>query len=239
MTVDILAIGVHPDDVELSASGTLLKHINAGYSVALCDLTRGELGSRGSAELRLQEAELARKTMGAVARENLGMEDGFFQSDKQNLLSLIRCIRSWQPKIVLANAVTDRHPDHGRAAKLISDACFYAGLIKIETKDKEDMPQLPWRPLAVYHYIQDRNLKPDFLVDISPFMEKKMECIRCFGSQFYSPDQEGPETPISGKAFMEFMYAKNKAYGRDIGADYAEAFTVSRTPGITDLFHLV
>ncbi|MCE2789093.1 MAG: bacillithiol biosynthesis deacetylase BshB1 [Saprospiraceae bacterium] len=225
MKVDILAFGVHPDDVELSASGTLLKQIEAGYKVVLCDLTRGELGSRGNAQLRMKEAEDARVLMGALDRVNLGMPDGFFQHSVENILEVVRVIRRFQPEIVLANALSDRHPDHGRAARLVAEACFYAGLLKIETSGVDDVLQEPWRPKALYHYIQDRNLKADF--------------VRCFSSQFYHPDMEGPETPISGKSFLEFLYAKNKTYGRDIGADYAEAFQVSRIPGVNDLFDLI
>lgn len=239
MFADILAFGVHPDDIELSASGTLLRHIDAGYSVALCDLTQGELGSRGNAQLRLQEAEKARELMGAIARVNLGMQDGFFQISPENTLAIVEVIRRFRPSIVLANAVSDRHPDHGRAAKMVADACFYAGLLKIETKNQSGTVQEPWRPKSVFHYIQDRNLTADFVVDISAFIEKKMACVQCFSSQFYQPGQEGPETPISGKSFIEFLYAKNKAYGRDIGVAYAEAFTVVRTPGVNDLFTLI
>ena len=239
MKVDILAFGVQPDDVELSASGTLLKQIEAGYKVVLCDLTRGELGSRGNAQLRMKEAEDARVLMGALDRVNLGMPDGFFQHSVENILEVVRVIRRFQPEIVLANALSDRHPDHGRAARLVAEACFYAGLLKIETSGVDDVLQEPWRPKALYHYIQDRNLKADFVVDVSRFIEKKMACVRCFSSQFYHPDMEGPETPISGKSFLEFLYAKNKTYGRDIGADYAEAFQVSRIPGVNDLFDLI
>ena len=234
MNIDILAIGVHPDDIELSCSGTLLKHIDRGYKVALCDLTAGELGSRGNAELRLEEAETAGKLMGALERVNLRMADGFFERSKSNILAIIGIIRYFKPKIVLANAIADRHPDHGRASKLISDACFYSGLIKIETEYKGSS-QDAWRPNAVYHYIQDRNLKPDFVVDISNYIDKKMELILSFKSQFFTEDMTGPQTPISSKGFLEFIRGKNKAYGRDIGVAYAEAFTVERTIGVEDL----
>ena len=237
MKVDILAIGVHPDDIELSCSGTLLKHIDLGYKVALCDLTQGELGSRGNAKLRLEEAESARDAMGALARVNLHMADGFFELSKQNILSICSVIRKFQPEIVLANALADRHPDHGKAAKLISDACFYSGLIKIETSFKNS-PQAAWRPRAIYHYIQDRNIKADFVVDISEYIDKKMDLILEFKSQFYSENMEGPQTPISSKGFLEFIKAKNKAYGRDIGVDFAEAFNVNRTIGVDNLFML-
>jgi N-acetylglucosamine malate deacetylase 1 len=239
--VDILAIGVHPDDVELSCVGTLLKHIESGYSVGLCDLTMGELGTRGSGELRLVEAENSRQIMGADFRVNLGMADGFFQNNEDNLRKIICVLRSSQPEIVLANAIRDRHPDHGRAAKLVSDACFYAGLRKIETSDDEGKVQEVWRPKAIYHYIQDRNLKADFVVDISPYIDKKIECIKAFSSQFFMGEGKdtGPQTPISSKDFMDFVKSKNAAYGRDIQVSYAESFTVERTPGVNDLFDLI
>ncbi|MBK8348307.1 MAG: bacillithiol biosynthesis deacetylase BshB1 [Saprospiraceae bacterium] len=239
MKVDILAIGVHPDDVELCASGTIFRHIHLGYSVALCDLTSGELGTRGSGELRRAEAEEAKVIMGAVARENLGMRDGFFQHSEENLLKLINVIRKYQPNIVLANAVSDRHPDHGRASKLISDACFYSGLQKILSYDDEGSVQQPWRPKAVYHYIQDRNLKADLVVDITQYMDKKILSIMAYRSQFYDPKSLEPETPISSKSFIEFIKAKNRTYARDIGVEYAEAFTVERTIGVSDLFDLL
>jgi bacillithiol biosynthesis deacetylase BshB1 len=240
--VDILAIGVHPDDVELSCSGTLLRHIDLGKTVGLLDLTRGELGTRGSAEIRDQEAQNAARIMGASFRLNLAMADGFFQYTKENLLKIIQVIRSCEPKIVLANAIRDRHPDHGRASKLTSDACYYAGLQKITTYDTKGQPQDRWRPDAVYHYIQDRNLKPDFVVDISDYIDKKQELIFAFRSQFYLPDAEEYaeelDSPISGKDFMDFLRAKAATFGRDAGFTFAEGFTVERTPGVTDLFTL-
>lgn len=241
MKTDILAFGVHPDDIELGCSGTLFKHISMGYSVALCDLTQGELGTRGSAELRLKEAEAARKLYGdAVQRINLGMADGFFSHDKQHILKIVRVIRQFKPEIVLCNAISDRHPDHGRAAKLVSDACFFSGLIKIHTIDDEEKAQEAWRPKVVYHYIQDRNLKADFAVDITEFIDKKMDAIRAFSSQFYSPDDDSdePQTPISSKSFFDFNRNKNQVYGRDIGAEYAEGFTVERKIGVNNLFDI-
>ncbi|MBK9744066.1 MAG: bacillithiol biosynthesis deacetylase BshB1 [Saprospiraceae bacterium] len=239
MKVDILAIGVHPDDVELCASGTILKHLDLGYTVAICDLTQGELGTRGSGPLRLQEAEKAKQILGISHRENLGMADGFFQHNEENIKKIAKVIRKYKPEIVLANAVTDRHPDHGRASKLISDACFYAGLVKIETRDDEGLIQSAWRPKAVYHYIQDRNLKADFVVDITQYLDKKIESIMAYSSQFFDPESKEPETPISSKAFIDYMKAKNRAYGRDIGAEYAEAFTVERNIGVKNLFDLI
>ncbi|MEM9546847.1 MAG: bacillithiol biosynthesis deacetylase BshB1 [Bacteroidota bacterium] len=239
MNVDILAIGVHPDDVELGCSGTLLKHIAMGKTVGIVDLTKGELGTRGNAELRLQEAENARRIMGAAVRENLGMADGFFQHNEENILKISKVIRKYKPQIVLANAISDRHPDHGRAAKLTSDACFYSGLARIQQKNANGEVLTPWRPKAVYHYIQDHNLKADFVVDISEHIEKKFECILAFSSQFSKGGNDGPQTPISGKDFMDFMKAKNRAYARQIGVEYAEGFTVDRDLGIRNLFDLI
>jgi N-acetylglucosamine malate deacetylase 1 len=238
--IDILAIGVHPDDIELSCVGTLIKHIELGYNVGLCDLTAGELGTRGSGTLRLQEAENSRKLIGAHFRVNLGMADGFFENNETNLRKIINVLREYRPKIVLANAVSDRHPDHGRASKLISDASYYAGLMKIQTQNEAGINQEAWRPNVIYHYIQDRNLKADFIVDISAQMDRKIECILAFKSQFYTgEDSNEPETPISTKNFFEFVRAKNMTYGRDIQAEYAEAFTVERTLGVMNLFDLI
>ncbi|TXB65603.1 bacillithiol biosynthesis deacetylase BshB1 [Phaeodactylibacter luteus] len=242
MKVDILAIGVHPDDVELSCSGTLLSHIEKGKTVGLLDLTRGELGTRGSAEIRDQEAADAAQLLGAKFRENLGMADGFFAYSEENIRKIIPVIRECRPEIVLCNALDDRHPDHGRAAKLTADACFYAGLAKIETRGKDGQLQERWRPSAVYHYIQDYNLKPDFVVDITPFMGRKLELVKAFRSQFYVPEAteyaEELNSPISSKSFMDFLSAKAAAYGRPAGFDYAEGFNVARTPGVRSLFEL-
>lgn len=239
MKLDILAIGVHPDDVELGCSGTLLKHIDMGKTVGIVDLTQGELGTRGNAQIRMEEAENARRIMGASVRENLGMADGFFQHTKENILKISKVVRKYKPELVLANAFSDRHPDHGRAGKLISDACFYSGLARVEQHDDDGQLLEPWRPKAVYHYIQDRNLKADFVVDISDYIEKKFECILAFKTQFNLGNPDGPKTPISGKEFMDFMRSKNQAYGRDIRAAYAEGFTVERTMGVKDLFDLI
>ncbi len=242
MKIDILAVGVHPDDVELSCSGTLLHHISLGKKVGLLDLTRGELGTRGNADIRDQEALNASKLMGAEFRINLSLPDGFFTYNKTDMLKVIRVIRKHQPEIVLANALDDRHPDHGRAAKFTADACFYSGLVKVETIEDGDL-QKRWRPKAVYHYIQDRNLTPDFVVNISPFIEKKMELIRAFRSQFFNPNaieyKNELQSPISGHSFLEFIKAKGRVFGRPIGVEYAEGFNVVRTPGVNDLFALV
>lgn len=243
MKVDILAIGVHPDDVELSCSGTLLRHIDQGKTVGLLDLTRGELGTRGTAEIRDREAMEAARLMGAKFRKNLQMADGFFEYHKANMVKIIKVIRDCQPEIVLANSLEDRHPDHGRAAKLIADACFYSGLVKVPTYADDGTLHERWRPKAVYHFIQDRNLKPDFVVDISDFIDKKMELVKAFRSQFHVPDAkeyaEELDSPISGADFMQFLRAKARTYGRAAGFEYAEGFNVSRTIGVTDLFDLV
>jgi len=242
MKVDILAIGVHPDDVELSSSGTLLRHIELGYTVGLMDLTRGELGTRGSGEIRTAEAASAARKMGAKFRKNLDLPDGFMQYGEENLRKIIAVIRRCQPEIVLANALEDRHPDHGRAAKLVADACFYSGLMKIETLGEDGKVQSRWRPKALYHYIQDRNRKPDFVVDISKYLSRKLELIRCYASQFddHKPGKYSQEakTPISGADFMAFIEAKGRSFGREAGYEFAEGFEVSRYPGVKDLFDL-
>lgn len=238
MSIDILAIGVHPDDVELSCSGTLLKHIAAGYTAGILDLTQGELGTRGNAELRLKEAETAAKILGVQFRENLGMADGFFVNDKAHQLKLIEKIREHRPKIVLCNAVSDRHPDHGRAAQLVSEACFYSGLMKIETGFQGKLQEV-WRPKAIYHYNQDRLLKPDLIVDVTPFVEKKLESIKAFSSQFFDPNSTEPASPISSKEFLDSVQGKMRTWGREIQVEYAEAFTVERTIGVDDLLSLI
>jgi bacillithiol biosynthesis deacetylase BshB1 len=212
-----------------------------GFKVGLVDLTRGELGTRGTAEIRTGEALNAMKKMGAQFRYNLDMADGFFQDNKDNQLKLIEVIRRFRPKMVLLNAVHDRHPDHGRAAKMVADACYYAGLAKISTTF-DDKEQLAWRPVNVYHYIQDRNLTADFVVDISDFMEEKLNLVKTFTSQFYLPAsleyKKEMETPISGPDFLEFLTAKARSYGREAGFTFAEGFTCIRTPGIQNLFDL-
>lgn len=240
--VDILAIGVHPDDVELSCSGTLFRHLHEGKTVGLLDLTMGELGTRGSGELRLKEAEEAARIMGAKFRVNLNLGDGFFEYNRTNIEKIIEVIRAAQPVIVLGNSIEDRHPDHAKAAKLVVDACFYSGLIKIVTKDASGKIQDRWRPQQVFHYIQDRNLTPDFVVDITGFIEEKLKAISAFKSQFNH--ESSPEfskeltSPISGRDFMEFIVAKARTYGRPAGFEFGEGFNNSRTPGIKSLFDL-
>jgi bacillithiol biosynthesis deacetylase BshB1 len=205
----------------------------------LLDLTLGELGTRGSAALRTKEAAEAAAFLGVTFREQLDLGDGFFEHNKQSLSEIIKIIRYCQPEIVLCNALSDRHPDHGRAAKLAADACFLAGLPKIPTTFKgEQQPQ--WRPKAIYHYIQDHQLQPDFVTDITPFMEKKMQAILKYKSQFYSPDEEenAAKTPISGKEFLEFMFAKARVFGRSVNVEFGEGFNVARPIGVKDLFDL-
>lgn len=237
MKLDILAIGIHPDDVELSCAGTLIKHINKGKKVGILDLTHGELGSRGSATLRLQEAKKAALILGVHTREILNFADGFFENNKEHQLAIIKMLRLYRPDVVLVNAVSDRHPDHGRAAKLIADACFYSGLRKITT-EIEEQPQEHWRPKAVYHYIQDRYLKPDFVVDVTEFVDKKMEAIAAYSSQFFKESDDEPDTPLTTKNFMDYIKGRMINLGRDAGYDYAEGFTTERVIGVDDITQL-
>jgi bacillithiol biosynthesis deacetylase BshB1 len=236
--LDILAVGVHPDDVELGCSGTLLSHVQQGKICGILDLTQGELGSRGSSELRALEASASAKVLGVACREQLGLKDGFFENNYESQLKAIQIIRKYRPEIVLANAIHDRHPDHGRAAKLVADACFYSGLAKIETTLNGEA-QHAWRPKVVYHYIQDYTLKPDFVVDVSDFKEKKREAILCFSSQFFNPQSNEPQTPISSPEFLESVFGKMSVFGRAIGVPYAEGFTVNRFVGVNNLFNLI
>jgi bacillithiol biosynthesis deacetylase BshB1 len=224
MKLDILAFAAHPDDAELSCSGTLLQHIAMGKKVGIIDLTRGELGTRGSAELRDQEAANSSKIMGIHVRENLRMADGFFEDNKEHQLTIIEMIRKYQPDLVLANAINDRHIDHGRGAELVHKASFLAGLSKIETGDLK-----AWRPQRVLHYIQDYFMQPDVVVDITPWFEKKKECIMAFSSQFYNPKSKEPETPISSASFFQFLEARSREMGRLVGVEFGEGF-VSKTP---------
>ncbi len=238
MKVDILAIGVHPDDVELSCSGTIAKHIAEGKKVAMLDLTKGELGTRGNAALRTEEAMRSAKIMGLTHREQLDLKDGFFQNNEESLRLIITQIRRFQPEIVLCNAISDRHPDHGRSAQLEADACFYSGLRRIETSF-EGVEQSAWRPKAVYHYIQDEFLHPDFVIDVTPYIETKKNAILAFSSQFWSPNSKEPATPISGEDFIEIIFAKMRLWGRAINAPYAEGYQVRRYPGVKNLFDLI
>ncbi len=238
MKVDILAIGIHPDDVELSCAGTIAKHVAMGKKVGILDLTLGELGTRGNAETRTREAMEAARIVGASFRKQLKFKDGFFQNNEEHQRKIIEQIRLAQPDIILCNAVSDRHPDHGRAAKLTSEACFYSGLAKIETLFNSK-PQNPWRPKVVYHYIQDQYIHPDFVIDVSEYVEVKQKAIMAFASQFYDPKSKEPETPISSKEFLEYLNSKMALWGRAIGAKYAEGYTVSRYPGVNSLYDLL
>ena len=237
MELDILAFAAHPDDVELAASATLMRHIELGYKVGIIDLTQGELGSRGTIETRYEEAKVSSEIMGIHARMNLKMADGFFEINESNKRLIIEQIRRFRPQIVLANAIRDRHPDHGRASQLVSEAAFYAGLVKIETS-WEDVQQQAHRPNAVYHYIQDYSIKPDFVVDATPYFDRKMKAIQAFKTQFFNPESTEPDTPISGETFMEFIKSRARDLGRPAGFEYAEGFTVERNIGVSDLFNL-
>lgn len=237
MKLDILAFGAHPDDVELGAGGTVAKEVALGRKVGIIDLTRGELGTRGTAELRDEEAIESSRILGIDMRVNLGFRDGFFMNDETHQLELVKWIRRYQPDIVLCNAVDDRHPDHKSGSDLVSRACFLAGLTKIETI-WEGETQLAWRPNAVYHYIQDRYLKPDFVVDITDFMPVKMDAIKAFKSQFFNPNSGEPETVISSKDFMDFLIGRANEMGRQIHAAYAEGFVVERFIGVNSVMDI-
>jgi bacillithiol biosynthesis deacetylase BshB1 len=224
MKLDILVMAAHPDDAELSCSGTILKHIAAGKKVGIVDFTRGELGTRGTPEIRLQESADATKILGLHARENLGIRDGFFRNDEETQLKLIEVIRKYQPEVVLANALEDRHPDHGKGAQLAIDACFLSGLRQIKTGD------LPaWRPTQLYHYIQDRYLEPDFVVDISAHWDQKESAIRAFKSQFFDPSSMEPASYISSPDFLHFIQARAMEMGHKIGVKYGEGFQSQKT----------
>jgi bacillithiol biosynthesis deacetylase BshB1 len=238
MKLDILAFGAHPDDVELGCAGTILKEISLGKTVGIIDLTRGELGTRGSAEIRDQEANAAAKILGVSARENLEMRDGFFVNDEKHQLEIVKMIRKYQPEIVLCNAIDDRHIDHAKGSKLVSDACFLSGLMKIETS-LEGENQTAWRPKLVYHYIQWKNIEPDFVVDITGFTDKKIESILAYGSQFYDANSNEPESPISSKNFLESLNYRSRDLGRLTGVDHAEGFTVERYLAVNSLADLM
>lgn len=236
--LDILAVGAHPDDVELSCSATLAKEISRGKIVGILDLTRGELGTRGSAELRAEEAEKAAKILGVKVRDNLGLADGFFKNDMESQMKLIEIIRKYQPEMVLCNAIEDRHIDHGKGSSLTSDACFLSGLRKVETY-LDGEPQEPWRPKQVYHYIQWKHIEPDVVVDVSGFMDKKMESVMAYESQFYKSDAGEPETPISSSNFLESIRYRARDLGRLIGVEHGEGFTVERYAAVRSLFDLI
>jgi bacillithiol biosynthesis deacetylase BshB1 len=238
MKVDILAIGAHPDDVELSCAGTLAHEIAQGKTVVILDLTRGELGTRGSAEIRQKEATDAAEILGVAKRYNLDFADGFFQNDPEHQKKLIRYIRHLQPEIVLCNTTDDRHPDHGRAAALVVESCFLSGLRKIETSFEGKIQQ-HWRPKNIYHYIQWNSTSPDFVVDISAQMEVKLAAVQAYSSQFYKPDSGEPETPISTQNFLDSIKYRAADMGRIIGVDYAEGFTTNRFVGVNAISDLI
>ncbi len=237
MKLDILAFGAHPDDVELGCAATIAKEISLGKTVGIIDLTRGELGTRGSAEIRDVEADKAAKILNVSVRENLSFRDGFFKNNEKHQLEVIRMIRKYKPEIVLCNAIDDRHIDHGKASKLVSDACFLSGLPKIETSFNGSI-QEAWRPKFVYHYIQWKNIEPDFVVDVTGFMDIKMKAILAYDSQFYNPDADEPETPITSKNFLDSVKYRAQDLGRLIGTDFAEGFTVERYLAVNSLTDL-
>lgn len=237
MKLDILAFGAHPDDVELGCSGTILKEVSLGKKVGIIDLTRGELGTRGSVEIRAKEAAAAASILGVAVRENLGFRDGFFVNDESHQLEIIKMIRKYQPDIVLCNAVDDRHIDHPKGSQLVSDACFLSGLMRIETNLSGEI-QTPWRPKVVYHYIQWKNIVPDFVVDITGFLEQKTASILAYSSQFYDPNSNEPESPITSKNFLESLNYRSRDLGRLTGLEYAEGFTVERYLAVNSLSDL-
>ncbi len=238
MKVDILAFAAHPDDVEISCSGTIIKHVEMGYKVAIVDLTKGELGTRGTAETRQKEAAKASSILGIVGRENLNMEDCFFEPTEKNKKKIISIIRKYQPTLIFANSIKDRHPDHAKASSIVSEACFLSGLPKIKT-ELNGAAQKPWRPEAVYHYIQDYYVNPDFIVDISQHIEAKIKAIKAYKTQFYDPNNKEPETPISREDFFEFIKARAKNFGRLIKTEYAEGFTVEIPLRVKDVIETV
>ena len=238
MKLDILAIGAHPDDVELGCSATLAKEISLGKKVGILDLTRGELGTRGSAEIRTKEAEAAAKIIGVSVRENLDFADGFFTNDKKHQLEIVKILRKYKPEIVLCNAIDDRHLDHPKGSKLTSDACFLSGLRKIETT-LDGVIQEAWRPKKVYHYIQWKNIEPDFVVDVTSFMDTKVASVKAYASQFYDPKSKEPISPITSKNFIDSVLYRAQDLGRIIGVEHAEGYTVERYVAVKSLDDLI
>jgi bacillithiol biosynthesis deacetylase BshB1 len=238
MKLDVLAIGVHPDDVELSCAGVLLVEKNNGKKTGIIDLTQGELGTRGTIETRYAEAANAAKILGVDVRENLKMADGFFENNELNQRKIIQVLRTYQPEVILCNAPTDRHPDHGRAAKLVADAAFLSGLQKIETEHHGEK-QIAWRPKYVLNYIQDRFLTPDFVIDISDVFEKKLESIKAYTTQFHTPGEDGPQTYISSPDFLDSVIYRHKWFGKMIGVKYAEGFISEKTIGFKNFDALI
>lgn len=238
MKLDILAFGAHPDDVELGCGATIAKEISLGKKVGIVDLTRGELGTRGSAEIRDKEAAEAAQILGVSVRENLRFRDGFFVNDEKHQLEIIKMIRKYKPEIVLCNAIDDRHIDHGKGSKLVSDACFLSGLRRIETV-LDGERQEAWRPKIVYHYIQWKNIEPDFVVDVSGFMEIKEKAVMAYSSQFYDPNSKEPVSPIATKNFTDSINYRARDLGRLVFVDYAEGFTTERYLAVNSLDNLL
>ncbi len=236
--INLLAFAAHPDDVEISASGTLIKHKKSGLTTGIIDLTRGELGTRGSAEIRTEETANSSALLQLDVRENLDLKDGFFEYTEENLKAVARCIRKYRPEIVLCNSVKDRHPDHGKAHKLVADACFLAGLVKIEISDEQGHDLKAWRPKAVYAYIQEVYIEPDFVIDVTDFWDERTKSLLSFKSQFFNPDSKEPETPISTLSFLQLIEGRSIQFGRYIGVKNAEGYNVVRPAGVnlfTDL----
>lgn len=237
MKLDILVFAAHPDDAELACSGTIARQIAQGKSVGIIDLTKGELGTRGTPEIRLQEADNAAKILNLAVRENLGFKDIYFLDDHKHQLEMVKMIRKYQPEIVLANAITDRHPDHGKGSSLATNSCFLSGLRRIETQSNgENQP--PWRPKNIYHYIQNNYIQPDFVIDITDFWDLKIESIKAYKSQFHDPNSSEPESFISSKIFLEFIDARAREFGHSIQVKYGEGFTKEKMLGVADLFDL-
>jgi bacillithiol biosynthesis deacetylase BshB1 len=238
LKLDILVLSVHPDDAELGCGGTILKHVAAGKKVGIVDLTRGELGTRGSAEIRNQEAAAAANILGLSVRENISIPDGFFQNTKEYQLKVIAAIRKFRPEIIITNAYHDRHPDHGRANELVEASVFLSGLRKIETYNNDELQQV-WRPGLVLHFIQDNYIKPDILIDVTEFWDKKIESILAYGSQFFNPNWEGePQTYISSPEFIQVVEARAREFGKSIQVKFAEGFTSRKILGVDSLFDL-
>jgi bacillithiol biosynthesis deacetylase BshB1 len=239
MKLDVLAIGSHPDDVELGCSGTLIKEIKRGKKVGIIDLTQGELGTRGTVETRYQEAADAARIMGVAARENLKMRDGFFKNDEEHQMQLIKILRKYRPEVVIGNILEDRHPDHGKGGWLIYDACFFSGLRQVKTIGEDGAEQEKWRPKMLLHYIQDRFYEPDFIIDISDEWEQRMEAIKAYKTQFYDPASKEPQSYLSNPEFIEALAARARLLGKRIGVKYAEGFISKKSIGINNLDALV
>jgi len=237
--LDFLAFGAHPDDVELGCGATIAKLVSQGKKVGIVDLTRGELGTRGSSEIRTKETKEASKILGITIRENMDFKDGFFRNDKEHQLKIIQVIRKYQPDFVFCNAPDDRHIDHPKGSQLIVEASFLSGLTKINTDDSLGNAQMQWRPKNIYHYIQWKNLDPDFIFDVSGFHNTKMDAVKCYSSQFYDPKSKEPETPISTKNFMNFVQSRANDFGRLIGVEHGEGFISNRKLGFSSFEELI